>query len=521
MNFQNWTIRRRINAGFGAITLIALAFGLYAVVELSLIKADASRIIEKSLPAMESAGNLAEQIQSYGDQSSVLFVKDIMSPDEDMRADFSSQIQTNLLAIQNLANSYGAHVQDPDETRLFSSFKTAMTDYEDAFNQGMQLCSAGKPQDAMELKQSQVEPALEKLLQTVHRLEELNKTRAQDASVQIKTLVGSAQEGVWTGLIGLLASAGVVSMIIILGTTKILNNVASSLAHAAGKMNEFGAQVSDSSQSVAENAGTQAASIEEVNASLIQMIAVSKTCSRHAQMATDIAQQTHKMAENGSQHMLALDAAVQDTKAASGEIAKIVKTIDDIAFQTNILALNAAVEAARAGEAGLGFAVVAEEVRHLAQRSAQAARETAGRIAGSLGKTAKGAELSSELKQIFLYILKNAREVDKLDEAVAGISREQAEGIGQINEAVTQLDKVTQSNAASAEESAAVAQELNGQTKLLKENIAGLMQLIGGKGQLPEYSEDYQESAGPVAGDQDFEPSEAELNEPAGAHHNN
>jgi methyl-accepting chemotaxis protein len=161
-------------------------------------------------------------------------------------------------------------------------------------------------------------------------------------------------------------------------------------------------------------------------------------------------------------------------KVSSDDIAKIIKTIDEIAFQTNILALNAAVEAARAGEAGMGFAVVADEVRNLAQRSAQAAKETAGKIEGAITKTGQGVEISSKVAQTLNEIVTKARQVDELVAEVASASREQTEGITQINTAVGQMDKVTQSNAANAEESAAAAEELNAQAEVMKQSVAEL-----------------------------------------------
>jgi methyl-accepting chemotaxis protein len=186
--------------------------------------------------------------------------------------------------------------------------------------------------------------------------------------------------------------------------------------------------------------------------------------------------------------MQTMSAAMEAIKISSDDIAKIIKTIDEIAFQTNILALNAAVEAARAGEAGMGFAVVADEVRNLAQRSAQAAKETAAKIEGAIAKTAQGVDISSKVSLTLNEIVVKARQVDELAAEVAGASREQTQGITQINIAVGQMDKVTQSNAANAEESAAAAEELNAQALTMKESVAQLLRLVGGNGQTTQTS---------------------------------
>jgi len=170
--------------------------------------------------------------------------------------------------------------------------------------------------------------------------------------------------------------------------------------------------------------------------------------------------------------------AMQALKDSSNDIAKIIRAIDEIAFQTNILALNAAVEAARAGEAGMGFAVVADEVRNLAQRSAQAAKETAAKIDGAITSTAQGVQISAKVADTLGEIVAKVRQVDDLVSEVASASKEQTTGIVQINAAVGQMDKVTQSNAASAEECAAAAEELNAQAATMKQAVGELTRLV-------------------------------------------
>ena len=259
-----------------------------------------------------------------------------------------------------------------------------------------------------------------------------------------------------------------------------LHAIAGGLDSGSEQVASAASQVSAASKTLAEGSSEQAASIEETSASLEEMSSMTKRNAENAQKANDLAKQTRTAADKGAADMETMNAAMQAIKVSSDDIAKIIKTIDEIAFQTNILALNAAVEAARAGDAGLGFAVVADEVRNLAQRSAQAAKETAAKIEGAISKTGQGVGISQKVAETLNEIVTKARQVDELAAEVASASREQTQGITQINTAVSQMDKVTQSNAASAEESAAAAEELNAQAIVMKESVAELMKLVGG-----------------------------------------
>ncbi|MCS6245138.1 MAG: hypothetical protein H2172_14960 [Opitutus sp.] len=239
-------------------------------------------------------------------------------------------------------------------------------------------------------------------------------------------------------------------------------------------------EISTASQRLAEGASEQAASLEETSASLEEISSMTQRNAEHAGNAEGIAAQTRSAADSGTADMEEMVRAMGEIKAASDNISKIIKTIDEIAFQTNILALNAAVEAARAGEAGAGFAVVADEVRSLAQRSALAAKETADRITASIEKSEHGVRVSNKVSTSLADIADKARRMNELVREIASGSTEQSQGIAQVNTAVSQLDGVTQTNAAAAEESASASEELSAQSIELKAAVEQLVMIVSG-----------------------------------------
>jgi methyl-accepting chemotaxis protein len=230
-------------------------------------------------------------------------------------------------------------------------------------------------------------------------------------------------------------------------------------------------QVSSASQSLAEGATEQAAGLEETSSSLEEMASMTKQNADNAQQANTLSSEARKTAGNGTEAMGRMNIAVNDIQKSSDETAKIIKVIDEIAFQTNLLALNAAVEAARAGEAGKGFAVVAEEVRNLALRSAEAAKNTTAMIDESVKNCKNGVDIAAEVGKTLGEIVESVSKTTDLVGEIAAASAEQSQGIDQINTAMAQMDKVTQQNAANAEESASASEELNAQSESLQSMV--------------------------------------------------
>ena len=251
-----------------------------------------------------------------------------------------------------------------------------------------------------------------------------------------------------------------------------LNDVMSNISIAAEQVASGSRQVSESSMALSEGATEQASSVEQLTASLEEISSQTRQNADSASEANKLAEVAKSNAVQGNNQMKEMLKAMEDINEASGNISKIIKVIDEIAFQTNILALNAAVEAARAGQHGKGFAVVAEEVRNLAARSANAAKETTAMIEGSIKKVEGGTKIANETADALNMIVGGVAKVASLVSDIATASNEQASGIAQINQGIMQVSEVIQANSATSEESAAASEELSSQAELLKEQVS-------------------------------------------------
>jgi methyl-accepting chemotaxis protein len=378
--------------------------------------------------------------------------------------------------------AYAAAKRTPEEVRLLEEFRTVYKKYEQARPRWFELYSAGKTEEAAEWRAATIFPYGAGAVKAFNALFNEQERIAKVKESELRQLVKHNQQLIRLAVMLVLVGVGLfggLAFALIRSTSKLLGGVASTLNESSTQVSTAIIQISSASQSLAEGASEQAASLQETSASLEEISSMTKRNADHAQNTEALSNQTRSAAEAGARDMQEMSQAMAEIKASSDNIAKINKTIDEIAFQTNILALNAAVEAARAGEAGMGFAVVADEVRNLAQRSAQAARETAGRIEDSIQKSERGVAISGRVAQSLAQIVEKARKVDELVAQIAKANGEQSQGIGQIKTAVTQIDKVTQNTAASAEESAAAAADLKEQAGGLSEAVQQLRNLVG------------------------------------------
>jgi methyl-accepting chemotaxis protein len=283
-------------------------------------------------------------------------------------------------------------------------------------------------------------------------------------------------------LVGVGFLVGIASAVIIgRSVTKPVRKAVEGLSKASEEVASAADQVSVSSQSLAEGASEQAAAIEETSSSLEEISSMTRQNAENAGQAKSLMDQTALTVAKTNESMIQLTGSMHEISKVSEETQKIIKTIDEIAFQTNLLALNAAVEAARAGEAGAGFAVVADEVRNLAMRAAEAAKNTALLIEGTVKTVKVGSEVMEKTRAEFSGVSSTVTKAGELVGEIAAASNEQAQGIEQVNRAVSEMEKVVQQNAASAEESASASEEMSAQAACLLDFVKDLVKVVGGE----------------------------------------
>lgn len=356
------------------------------------------------------------------------------------------------------------HAQFERQAVLVMAAHKAMIESSQKSNLAMQQLDAGGIETASLLEKA------EALAQG--EMDEARQVGRRSVKLSVTAMLATVVFAVFFGIL--------IGIVVTRSITKPINRVISGLSGGAEQVDSAASQVAQSSQSMAEGASQQASSLEETSASLEEMASMTRQNADNAQQANTMANSAKTAAGRGREAMVQMTQAINDIKKSSDETAKIIKTIDEIAFQTNLLALNAAVEAARAGDAGKGFAVVAEEVRNLAQRSAEAAKNTSALIEGAQKNADNGVASSTQVGQILDEITQAAQKVAALVAEVASATNEQSKGIDQVNLAVSEMDKVTQTNAANSEEAASASEELSAQSRELNEMVVTLMGIVGG-----------------------------------------
>jgi methyl-accepting chemotaxis protein len=357
--------------------------------------------------------------------------------------------------------------------------ETELPNFKGYFEQVATAAMAGDSKGALKIYDESSVKSLDSLEAAAHDLVEIQKQLMQESSERGATESSRAN---WMAFILLFAALAIAPfvLLLVLRISRQLRGVATGLAEGAEQITSASSQVASSSQTLAQGASEQAASLEETSSSSEKITSMTRKNAESSQAAAAVMTEVDQRVAEGNRTLGEMVQSMQEITGSSDKISKIIKVIDEIAFQTNILALNAAVEAARAGEAGMGFAVVADEVRNLAQRSAQAARDTAALIEESIGKSNEGSQRLEHVSKVIRAITESAAKVKTLVDEVNLGSQEQARGIEHISRSIAEMDRVTQANAASAEQSASASEQMSAQAESLQSIAQGLRTLVGG-----------------------------------------
>lgn len=508
--YKNMKIGSKLILGFILVAIIAGAIGIVGIMNIYTIdEADTYLYEEMTVPLgdmiiiaesfQRMRGNVKDVILSEGDQGAIDgYVQDI----ENRNQDFDQYL-----------DSFSETLITDEAKREVADLKVNKADYDAVVIQIINHIEAGETEEAIALNsgvgndirkdiEDQVEALKESKVSLAAQTAADNTATANGASIAMITLV----------VVGALLSIGLglfISNIIkkplyvmVDAANKIadgdldisvdvktkdeigqlgqafrkmtdnLNNVMSNINSASDQVAAGSSQVSDSSMSLSQGATEQASSIEELTASVEEISAQTRQNAANADKAKEMATDAQTFANRGNNQMADMLKSMDEINQSSNNISKIIKVIDDIAFQTNILALNAAVEAARAGQHGKGFAVVAEEVRNLAAKSADAAKETTTMIEGSITKVSEGTKIANETAEALTKIVEYVSNANDLVGEIAVASNEQALGVEQINQGLMQISDVVQTTSATAQETAAASEELSGQSAMLKSQVA-------------------------------------------------
>ena len=469
------TLPRRVGLGFALVVLAALAVGGTSLWRMTMINHKVERLSGNLLPSVVTLSRInTENLLAM--RAVRIAVLDTTDPARTASA--AADMRRALDRGTALCRDYVALFSDAEDERLFTLAKASRDSFLAKVNEAMASAASGNTADARKSLRDELDPLVSACLSRFSAVIDHNialstgELAAATSQVRQGFLVtGIALLG--AGLVGLLLAVGIIGSL-----TRALHSISAALESGAARTATTSGQLAAVSQTVATGCSEQGSAVVETGAALEQISAMIRSTAENAAQAKQLATQTRAAAEAGASAMADMDAAMQAIATSSGEVAKIVKQIDEIAFQTNILSLNAAVEAARAGEAGAGFAVVADEVRLLAQRSAAAARETAGRIEAAIDSSRRGAATCSRVGVSLAEIASRAAAADGIVAEIAMAAREQTQGIQQIGTAMAQLDEITHRNADRAEEGASAAADLSDQAQSMRGQVASLRALV-------------------------------------------
>ncbi|MGC4034289.1 MAG: methyl-accepting chemotaxis protein [Tepidisphaeraceae bacterium] len=471
------TVGKRIAIGFTSTVILAIGAGALSYQALSHIKSVSATLSAQSLPGYRAAVVINDRIQGAQTDLATL----LNEPSAEEAAGLLKDIKdAQAESVENF-DAYKAAAADDDEDRKNVELYVARRDaLAPIYDKILRLYNTHEIAQARGVFIKECLPAFDSFMEQIDHMTEYHDNAAQASTTNLLTNVGRGTASVLLGSFAVATAASILGFWTTRSMRRSLSRISLKLQAGAEQTRTTSIELTGAGRGLAKNASDQASSLEETGSALEEISSMTKRNADTAHQASTLTSSAKAISDRGNLAMAKMTTAIQDIHKASGETAKIVKTIDEIAFQTNLLALNAAVEAARAGEAGKGFAVVAEEVRNLAMRSAEAAKNTAALIDGSVQSAKAGVSIAGEVATNLTQITDATGKINLLVAEIAASCSEQSQGISEVNKAIQQMDKSTQANAATAEESASNAEELDRQGSQLLSIVHELTALVDG-----------------------------------------
>jgi methyl-accepting chemotaxis protein/methyl-accepting chemotaxis protein-1 (serine sensor receptor) len=477
MKQQSLTLGQRMAISTVAVTVIVLLMAVLDLHTLSDLRKNFENTTTSTARKVELAGVLstAESDMAVGQRGVILFT---YAKDPAQAAAADQLFQASVARFQAAMGEIKPLLATERGGQIASEMENTFRDWPPAYAELKQLADTGNPDGASKL-------LADRILPKYSALSGLAADLSKICSASLVQGRESAEASFASGrlLMILLALAGAAAcaaaLWIMRGGSRELQQIATEMLEGSRQVASASGQLASASQSLAQGTSEQAATLEETASSATEITAITRKNAENTRGVAGLMTETASRVNDANHNLEEMISSMKEINSSSEKISRIIRVIDEIAFQTNILALNAAVEAARAGEAGMGFAVVADEVRNLAHRSAQAAKDTAVLIEESIAKSNEGSRKLDLVANSIQQITASAGQVKTLSDEVDVGSQEQSRGIEQISTAVSQMEKVTQKNAANAEESAAASEELAGQARSLYECVERMRRLTG------------------------------------------
>ncbi len=471
---KNVTIGRKITRLSAFVMLLSMAVGLTGLVNISRMDRYEKGTVNDALPGIYQMG----AIDGMAKDIRVRMLMHVSSQNPDEMMALESEIGALHGRILGALNDYSKTIERAEDRKSFDKIGPAFDRFFGNWERIRTLSRAAHHDQAYALYKSDAVPALDSLFSATGSLIAQHKSLGDEYAASAEAATSDARWWIWTTLLFSMIVGGGACALLVRGTNAVLRHSAGELSDGAEQIASAAEQVAWSSQRLAQGSSEQAASLEDTSASAEEIAAMTRKNAENSQSAAELMSAVDRHVKDGNQTLERMIESMDQINSSSSRISKIIKVIDEIAFQTNILALNAAVEAARAGEAGMGFAVVADEVRNLAQRSAQAAKDTAALIEESIATSREGSEKLTQVTEVMREITESAAKVKTLVDEVSLGSQEQSRGVDQISKAITQMSQITQSAAASAEESASASEELSAQSSTMRGVVEELQALV-------------------------------------------